>query len=56
MISSKSRVRKSGSPNFFQDISQACTKELQEMGITAEVYLIPGGVGVRFNTQRLPFS
>ena len=26
------------------------------MGITAEVYLIPGGVGVRFNTQRLPFS
>jgi len=56
MTSSKLRARKSGSPIFFQDICQACTKELLEMGITAEVYLIPGGVGVRFNTQRLPFS
>ena len=52
MISSKLQTKRTGTTGFFPEIAQSCTKELQQLGFLADVFLIPGGVGVRFNSDR----
>ena len=48
MISSKLQTRRTGQTRFFNEVALSCTKELKHLGFSAEVFLIPGGVGVRF--------
>ncbi|NDH16739.1 MAG: hypothetical protein EBY48_06645, partial [Opitutae bacterium] len=48
MISSKLQTRRTGKTRFFNEVALSCTKELEQLGFSAQVYLIPGGVGVRF--------
>ena len=37
--------------NIFSDISKACNQSLNSFGIHAECYLLPGGIGIKFNAQ-----
>ena len=37
--------------NIFSDISKACNQSLNSFGIHAESYLVPGGIGIKFNAQ-----
>ena len=52
MITSKLQRRKSGQTRFFPEIAISCSKELENLGFSADVFLIPGGVGVRFLSDR----
>lgn len=52
MISSKLQIKRSGPTRFFPDVCISCSKELESLGFLADVYLIPGGVGVRFSSDR----
>ena len=52
MISSKLQKKRKGQTQFFADIANACSRELQNLGFLADVFLIPGGVGVCFHSDR----
>ena len=52
MITSKLQRRKSGQTRFFPEIAISCSRELQNLGFSADVFLIPGGLGVRFLSDR----
>ncbi|MEK9772363.1 MAG: hypothetical protein VW576_02250 [Opitutae bacterium] len=52
MISSKLQTKRRGQTRFFREIAESCSKELESLGFLAEVFLIPGGVGVRFLSDR----
>ena len=52
MISSKLQRKKRGQTRFFTEIATYCSKELKSLGFIADVFLIPGGVGVRFLSDR----
>ncbi|HAF58303.1 MAG TPA: hypothetical protein DCL00_01815 [Opitutae bacterium] len=52
MISSKLQTKRSGQTRFFGEIAESCSRELECLGFLAEVFLIPGGVGIRFLSDR----
>ncbi len=52
MISTKLQTKRSGQSHFFPEVAESCSRELQNMGFLADVFLIPGGVGVRFLSDR----
>ena len=48
MISSKLHSRKSSNTRLFDDVTLSCSRELEKLGFSADVFLTTGGVGVRF--------
>mgnify|MGYP002835495033 FL=1 len=40
-----------GSMKLLYDIQESCNRRLQQMGFTAESYLLPGGLGIKFKGQ-----
>jgi hypothetical protein len=52
LITSRVQTKRRRETHFFPDIAQSCSKEIQGLGFEADVFLIPGGVGVRFQSDR----
>ena len=52
MISSKLQKKRKGQTQFFSDIAHSCSNELRNLGFEADVFLIPGGVGVCFHSDK----
>ena len=52
MISSNLKSKRTGITDFFPDICKSCADELESLGIACEVYLIPGGVGIKFLAEQ----